>query len=189
MHFVLSCALVLQAVHATDIAGRPFTPFAPAGPLRVLFFVSSDCPVSNGYAPDIQRLCREYAPRGVKCSLAYEDVDIDAAAVRAHLEEYRYQGMIAAIDRDRAFARRARASVTPEAVLVDSKGEIRYRGRIDNRYIDFGKPRRVVTAFDLRDAIEAVLAGKPAPHPETPAVGCYIAPGSLERRSPEKKLP
>jgi hypothetical protein len=97
--------------------------------------------------------------------------------------------MTAAIDRDRTLAHRARASVTPEAVLIDSKGEIRYRGRIDNRYVDFGKPRRVVTTFDLRDALEAVLAGKSVAHPETTAVGCYIAPRRSERRSPERKDP
>jgi len=186
---LLWTAVVVQSLQATDISGRPFVPFAPGEAPRILFFVSSDCPISNGYAPDIQRLCREYGPRGVKCSLAYEDMDIDAAAVRAHLDEYRYQGISAAIDRDRALAHRARASVTPEAVVIDSRGEIRYRGRIDNRYVDFGKPRRVVTAFDLRDAIEAVLAGKPVTLPETTAVGCYIAARRSERRSPERKRP
>jgi hypothetical protein len=181
---LLWSAVVVQSLQATDITGRPFAPFAPGGPLQVLFFVSSDCPISNGYAPDIQRLCREYAPRGVKCSLAYEDVAIAAAAVRTHLDEFRYQGMIAAIDGNRALARHAGVSVTPEAVLIDSNGEIRYRGRIDNRYVDFGKPRRVVTAHDLRDALEAVLAGKPVPHPETTAVGCYITSRRLEKKRP-----
>lgn len=86
------------------------------------------------------------------------------------------------IDRDRTIAGRAKASVTPEAVLVDARGEIRYRGRIDNRYVDLGKPRRVVTVHDLREALDAVLAGKPVPHPETTALGCHIVSRDFERK-------
>ena len=146
----------------------------PASP-RVLFFVASDCPISNGYAPEIQRLCAEYGRRGVRCSLVYEDVAIDPAAMRKHLDEYGYRGMPAVADRDRSIARRNGASITPEAVLIDVNGNTRYRGRIDNRYAELGKPRRVVTVHDLRDALDAVLAGKPVAHPETTALGCHIA--------------
>lgn len=178
---VWSSVVLAQSVDATDINGRPFSPFTAAGVPHVLFFVSSDCPISNGYAPDVQRLCAQYGPRGVRCSLVYEDLDIDATAVRKHLDEYRYRGMSAAIDRDRTIAGRARASVTPEAVLIDARGEIRYRGRIDNRYADLGKRRRVVTVHDLREALDAVLAGKRVPHPETTALGCHI--GAVETKN------
>jgi thiol-disulfide isomerase/thioredoxin len=177
-------ALIGLLLAQSDIFGRPFHPFAAAGQPRVLLFVSSDCPISNGYAPQIQRLCQEYARKGVRCALVYEDVAIDAAAVRKHLDEYRYTGVSAAIDRDRTIARRARASVTPEAVVIDGTGEIRYRGRIDNRYVELGKPRRVVTVHDLREALDAVLAGTRVPHPETTALGCYIGSGDIERKHP-----
>lgn len=172
---LIAILLLSQSINATDISGRPFNPFTAAGEPRVLFFVSSDCPISNRYAPDVQRLCTEYGSRGVRCSLVYEDLDIDATTVRKHLDEYRYRGLSAAIDRDRTIAGHAKASVTPEAVLIDATGEIRYRGRIDNRYVDLGKPRRVVTVHDLRDALDAVLAGKRVPQPETTALGCHIA--------------
>jgi hypothetical protein len=49
-----------------------------------------------------------------------------------------------------------------------------YLGRIDNRYVGFGKRREQVTAHDLRDALEAVLAGRPVPRRRTEAVGCDI---------------
>lgn len=68
----------------------------------------------------------------------------------------------------------SKATVTPEAVVVDRNGEIRYRGRIDNFYADLGKPRQQITQHDLADALNAVLAGKPVLHPETKALGCYI---------------
>ena len=45
-----------------DLSGRVVTPFAPAGAANVIFFVATDCPISNSYAPEIQRVCREYGP-------------------------------------------------------------------------------------------------------------------------------
>jgi len=150
-----------------------------AGTVKVQFFISSDCTVSNSYAPEIQRLCGEYEVKGVSCSLIYEDVGFDAASMRKHLSEYRYGRMPAVIDSNRKIATRAKATVTPEAVVIDSRGEIRYRGRIDNFYAALGKPRQQVTAHDLRDALDAVLAGRPVPNPETKALGCYIVPPDI----------
>jgi thiol-disulfide isomerase/thioredoxin len=150
-----------------------------AGKTSVLFFISSDCPISNSYAPEIQRLCSEYGNKGVGCSLVYEDVGLDATSMRKHLNEYRYDGIPAVIDSNRKIANRVKATITPEAVVMDSKGGIRYRGRIDNFYAALGKPRQQVTAHDLRDALDAVLAGKPVPNPETKALGCYIVPPDI----------
>lgn len=157
---------------------------APPARASVLFFVTSDCPLSNFYAPEIQQLCREYGRKGVSCSLVYEDVSIDDAAVRKHMAEYGYTSIPTVIDRDRAMARRAGATVTPQAVVVGANGDIRYRGRIDNRYEELGKPRRVVTVRDLRDALDAVAAGKPVARPETTALGCYIVSPDVLRKRP-----
>lgn len=154
------------------------------GQTTILFFVTSDCPISNAYAPEIQRICTQYRSKGVACSLVYEDVSIHPADVRGHLDEYRYRGIPYAIDRDRAIANKAGATVTPQAVVTDESGAIRYRGRIDNRYEQLGKPRRVVTVRDLRDAVDAVLAGKPVTSPETTALGCYIVSPDILRKSP-----
>ena len=112
----------------------------------------------------------------MSCSLAYEDVGLDAASLQKHLAEYGYAAIPAVIDGNRKLASRARATVTPETVVFDRTGAIRYRGRIDNFYAALGKPRQQVTAHDLRDALDAVLAGKPVPNPETKALGCYIVP-------------
>jgi hypothetical protein len=172
------------AAEVRDVSGRSFDPFKPAGRATVMFFVQTDCPISNWYAPTIQQVCREYAARGVSCALMYEDIETAGdpldARIRTHLQDYRYQGIPAVADRTRAVASRARASVTPQAVVVDRAGAIRYRGRIDNAYAEFGKPRRQVTSHELRDALDALLAGRPVARPETEALGCFIVdPASL----------
>jgi thiol-disulfide isomerase/thioredoxin len=176
------------AVQIPDIDGRTLTPFEPAGAAHVIFFIATDCPVSNSYAPEIQRVCREYGPRGVGCALMYEDVDTASsparldAEVRRHLQEYRYAGIPAAVDRSRTIATRANATITPQAVVIDRAGTIRYRGRIDNFYAALGKPRQQITEHDLRDALDAVLSGRPVPKIETEALGCYIANPAVLRK-------
>ena len=174
---------------ARDIDGRSFAPFAPAGKANVLLFVQTDCPISNSYAPEIQRICKAYESRGVSCSLAYEDVRVDAAAVRKHMKDFAYTGVPATIDDSRALADRARATITPAAVVVDARGAVRYRGRIDNFYASLGKPRRTVTEHDLTDALDAILAGKPVPRPETEALGCFITRPSTRSASSLRARP
>ena len=163
-----------SAGQVRDVDGMTRDLFTPAGRANVLVFVSSDCPISNGYAPEIQRICADGRGAGVTCALVYEDVSIDTAAVRSHRDQYRYRDMPAVIDADGAIARRAKATVTPQAVVVDRAGVVKYRGRIDNQYAALGKPRRVVTVHDLGDAIAAVIAGRPIVQAETEAVGCFI---------------
>ena len=175
--FVVGLAVffaVPAAAQVHDIDGRSFTPFAPANKAHVLFFVATDCPVSNSYAPEIQRVCKAYADKGVSCSLAYEDVRVDTTGVRTHLDAYGYRNMPAAIDDRRLLADRAHASITPEAFVIDARGQIRYQGRIDNLYSSLGKPRQVVTEHDLTSALDAVLAGRPVARAKTEAIGCFI---------------
>src|SRR5690348_2432699 len=95
---ILSAVLAAGSGIAThDIDGRRVDPFKPAGPANVLFFVCTDCPVSNRYSVEIQSICRDYRPRGVGCELLYEDWKATPAEVRKHLAEYGYRGTAAVI--------------------------------------------------------------------------------------------
>jgi hypothetical protein len=175
-------AVAWAAGRVLDIDGRPMTPLHPAAKAEVLFFVSTDCPISNSFAPEIQHICKDYAAKGVGCSLVYEDVQVDAAAVRKHLDEYGYGRISALIDADRSVAGQVHATITPQAVVIDGADKVRYRGRINNFYADLGRPRQVVTVHDVRNALDAVLAGKPVTNPETRALGCYIVPPDILRK-------
>ena len=160
--------LALAALQSADAL------FQPSDRTQVIVFIASDCPISNGYAPEIQRICSDFSARGARCTLVYEDAGVTDAAVAAHRAEYRYRDIATVIDHSRSIARRAGVTVTPEAVVVDTRGTIRYRGRIDNFYAALGKPRQRATSRDLRDALDAVLAGKMVERPRTAALGCYI---------------
>jgi len=142
----------------------------------VLFFVTTDCPVSNAYAPEMNRIEQAYAPRGVLFYAVQGDTTIPGEEVRRHAREYGYR-FAALLDPRQSLARHTGATVTPEAVVLSHQGAVMYLGRIDNRVEDFGKTRIEATEFDLRDALDAILAGRPVPHPRTRALGCAITNG------------
>ena len=168
-------------VLAVAAAQTPDSLFRPSDHTRAIVFIATDCPISNGYAPEIQRICTGFAQQGVRCTLVYEDEGITPAAVQAHRAEYRYRNVDTLIDDRRAIARHAGATVTPEAVVLDRQGEIKYRGRIDNFYAALGKPRQRATTHEFRDALAAVVAGRKVERPRTDALGCYITRNGADK--------
>lgn len=139
----------------------------------LLFFVELDCPVGNSYVPEMNRIATEYAGREVKTYAVHSDNTDTDAAVAKYASDYEYTFPLL-LDHKQQLVELADASVTPEAVVLTPRGEVLYRGRIDNRVEDFGKQRPAATEHDLRDALDQVLAGKPVAHPKTKSVGCAI---------------
>ena len=160
-----------------DLDGRAVRPLEDAtAKATVLVFVGTDCPISNRYAPEILRLQRRFAPQGVAFWLVYVQRTDPAEAIRHHLAEY-FGTMAALRDPEHQLVRRAAVRVTPEAAVFVPGGpgaRLVYHGRIDDRYVAFGRERATPTTHDLEDAVAAVLAGRAVPHEVTPAVGCFI---------------
>jgi len=140
----------------------------------VLVFVSTDCPISNRYAPALARLYERFQPQGVRFWLVYPNPMDPPEAVRRHLTEYRLP-LPALRDPRQDLVKMAGATITPEAAVYDRERRLLYRGRIDDRYIQLGLERPAATQHDLADALSDVLAGKPVRQAAAPAVGCFIA--------------
>ena len=165
-----------------DITGVEHHPFTdPAVKAVALVFVLADCPIANGYAPEINRLCAAYGPRGVRFFLVQVDEDLSSRAAAEHAREYGYTCPVV-LDGGRVLVRRAGARMVPEAAVFGPDGERKYLGRIDDLYADLGKRRARATSLDLRDALDAVLADRPVPRPVTQVVGCFIP--SLSPKDP-----
>ncbi len=139
----------------------------------VLLFLTTDCPLSNAYVPELNRMNAAYAARGVAFYAVQGDGTTALEEVRTHVRDFAYTFPYL-LDPNEILAAFAGAVTTPEAAVVSPGGELVYLGRIDNRLEDFGKQRVQITEFDLRDALEAVLANKPVPHARTKALGCAI---------------
>ena len=153
-----------------------------ADPLRiarhqpvVLIFVRTDCPVSNRYAPEIERLYQAFSAQGIAFWLVYPDADPTAVAIKDHLREYRLD-VPALRDPKHALVRASGVSVTPETVvLLPSSSQPIYRGRIDDRMADFGKERPEAREHDLENVLQKIVAGKKVTARTTKAIGCYIS--------------
>lgn len=158
----------------TDVSGKPYRLPGPGEcEALVVIFVSHDCPIANNYTPEIKRLCRAYRDRGVAFCIVYAERDLAPEAARTHAREYGYC-CPAILDPELKLARRLGATKVPEAAVLSPRGELLYRGRIDDRYVDYGKRRPVVTSHDLRDVLDAVLSGKPVACSRTEVIGCDI---------------
>jgi hypothetical protein len=174
--FALGAALVSHPeISVRDTDGIERHPLKiEKGHAEAVFFIASDCPVSNYYSHEIRRICDEYYSKGLGCALVYVDPTLTDAAAAKHAQEYGHGSYPKLVDRKHLLVAATGATITPEAVVIRSDESIAYRGRIDNFYAALGRPRRVVTEHDLRDALDAVFSGKPVPKAETQAVGCYI---------------
>ncbi len=180
VRLALAAALTLAAAAGAaaqplvvGLDGAPVAPLSGDAPATVLLFTGVDCPISNRYAPAVRRLAARHAAAGVRIWLVYANVGDSPAAARAHATAFDY-GLPVALDAGGVLADRAGATVTPEVAVFDRAGALAYRGRIDDRYLDFGVDRPVPTTHDLADALTAVVAGRPAPVARTRAVGCAI---------------
>jgi hypothetical protein len=139
----------------------------------VLIFLASDCPVANSYAPDIRLLTEEYSSRKIAIYLVYIDADATPQSIRRHNKEYQLS-CPAILDRSLRLSKQMKATVSPEVFLLASDGKPLYQGRFDNRVQDYGQEKHEATVFDLQEALEALLAGKPKPFRKTKSVGCPI---------------
>lgn len=162
-------ALVLK-----DVQGNSHQPLADAGQkATVLFFVLSECPIANSYAPEINRIAATYAARGVRSYVVYVEADLSAEAARRHAREHEFTIPVL-LDPEHQLVKFARVTVSPEAAVLAPDNTVRYHGRIDDRAAAFGKLRVTPSKRDLRLALDAMLEGKPVATPVTKAVGCYI---------------
>jgi hypothetical protein len=166
-----------QRIRVEKVDGGFIDPLiAPPGAKATVFiFTTTDCPISNRYAPEVRRIVTAFAANGVVFRLVYPNPAEMPAAIHQHMAAFGYAGAIDALrDPTQALVKHVGATVTPEAVVVVDR-RVRYRGRIDDRYVELGLERPTPTTHDLADALAAVIAGREVAHPTTQAVGCFIA--------------
>jgi len=148
--------------------------FAPGdGKTSVIVFTCNQCPYAKAFESRIIELAREYAKKGVTFYAIDPNDDQahpeEAAAEmrqRATAKQYPYPYLK---DGDSSVARAYGARVTPHVYVVDGTGKLRYRGYVD----DSAKPNdREHTG--LKDALDALLAGREVQQTATKAFGCSI---------------
>jgi hypothetical protein len=155
-----------------DLDGVARHPLEPAEKVAsVVIFYGHDCPISNSYAPEINRICASHT--NFAFYIVQVATDLTPAAARDHARQYDLRPPVL-LDPQHRLVNLLKATVTPEAVVLGKNGEALYRGRIDDRYVELEKHRSAATKHDLRDALDAIAAGQPVKQKETKAIGCLI---------------
>ena len=158
-----------------DLEGRE-RPLVPEKDVRAIciIFVSTDCPISNSYQPELRRLHQKYEPEGIAFVMLHATAGMEPERIREHVKDYKIEIPVG-IDSHQAIAKALQAATIPEAFVLSADGEtIRYRGRIDNLYEAFGKKRPRPTSHELRDALHAIVTGQEVPIASTDPVGCRL---------------
>jgi hypothetical protein len=172
----LAARAAVPVLRLPDLDNHLVDPFLAAESSKaiVFLFTSVDCPISNRYAPVVQRLYQTFAAQGVAFWLVYPNPAESPAAIRNHLKAFDYP-VHALRDPAHELVKRTHVIVTPEAAVFDRMQALVYHGRIDDRYVSLGVERPAPTRHDLADALTAALAGAHVREATTQAVGCYIA--------------
>ena len=138
-----------------------------------LVFISPECPLCQSYTLTINNLIKAYEAKGISFIGIVPSKDFTLKSINDYRITYRSSLRILR-DENNELVKFLNASVTPEVFLLDKNARVIYSGRIDNWAYELGKKRKVITDHNLKDGINALLAGKPIPVPKTKAVGCFI---------------
>jgi hypothetical protein len=153
--------------------GRAVELRVPKGGVSALVFYSSECPISNAYSPTLNELAAGLPADKARLVGVCVDPDLSDADMATHARDF---GLKFPVARDPlcALARRLGVTVTPEAVVVDDAGRVRYVGRIDDQFAARQKANANPGSHELRDAIAAVLDGREVKTSRVKAVGCPL---------------
>ncbi len=148
---------------------------------RVFVFLSTTCPISNSYTPELNRIAVENADKIDFYGIVSEPhVKRDEAA--NHFAEYRIPFPVL-FDASGMLANVFRPTHVPEAFLIDGQDKVQYRGAIDNAYEAIGRRRATVDRHYLEDSVVAIGKGTvPDTHFVVP-VGCRMSASYIQTTS------
>jgi peroxiredoxin len=154
-----------RTVRLRDFDGRPL----------LVAFICNHCPYVKHVANDLAQVTRKYMDKGVAVvainsndAVNYPDDSPEAMRVEARRRGYQFPYLF---DESQQVAKAYKAMCTPDFFLYTADRQLAYRGQMDDSRPGNGKP---ITAADLTAAVDAVLAGKPAPSVQKPSMGCNI---------------
>ena len=155
----------------TTVAGKTFSLADAARTHKavVVMFIATKCPYSNAYNDRMRDMAAAYEKRGILFAGINSNKTEPAGEVIAHAKQHGF-GFSLMKDPDNKVADLYDARHTPEIFVVDPDGKVRYHGRIDENYEEPAK----VASPDLKNALDALLSGKPIARAETKAFGCTI---------------
>lgn len=140
----------------------------------VVLFICNHCPYVQAVEDRILLLSREFGPKGVQfvgiCANDPTDYPDDSVANLKKRWEKKQYGFPYLVDEPQAVARAFQAVCTPDIFVYNAQRKLAYRGRIDDNWQE---PKKV-TRHELKEALQALLAGKVPSADQKPSMGCSI---------------
>ena len=158
------------------VTGKTVSYDSAAGPKGLLtMFICRHCPFVKHVQDELARIGRDYAGRGVGIvAISANDESgfpEDRPEKLAEMSKELGFTFPFVFDASQDIARAFDAQCTPDFFLYDASGRLVYRGQLDDSRPDSGIP---VTGKDLREALDAVIAGRPLAPEQRPSLGCNI---------------
>ncbi len=138
----------------------------------VVDFWSKSCPYSVAWDARLKEIHRDYATKGVVLLAIDSNQTEGKEEVAAYVKEKEIPFRVL-LDPASAVADLYGGKTTPHCFVIGKDGKLAYIGAVDSNTKTPLKTGEGVTNH-LRDALDAVLAGKPVPTPTTKEVGCTI---------------
>jgi len=161
--------------------GRTFTLYGFAGKkAAVLVFMGTDCPLARLYAPRLVELNREYRARGIAFMGVFSNAHDSVSDIAEQARTFSIDFPVLR-DPQNVVADLALVERTPEVLVLDGRARICYRGAIDDQYGP-GTRKGSPDHRYLKEALDAILAGRPIAVAATNASGCL-----LDRVDPKMK--
>ena len=141
----------------------------------LVMFICNHCPFVKHVRKELARLGRDYSGKGVAIyAINSNDVETYPGDGPEQMqEESRVQGYTFPylLDADQSVAKAYRAACTPDFYVFDADRKLIYRGQLDDSRPSNDAP---IDGHDVRDALDAALAHKPASETQKPSIGCNI---------------
>ncbi len=175
LNFLRICRFWLLCAVALCVAPAAFANPKNAAPrATVTVFLATDCPLARRVVPRLAKIGQAFETKGIRFVAAFPNTSETPEACQKFTQSYRLAFPIVQGEDAQTLARRYGATVSPEVVVTDTKGIVRYRGDVDDR--DTGDPKNAVP--DLSNALLALVHNKPVARPRTRARGCsLVLPG------------
>lgn len=140
----------------------------------VVIATNTTCPVAQQYFPKLIQMEQKYRDQGVQFVALYTSDAESVIEMAEHALKFDLPFPVVQ-DIEHQCIQAIGLSRTPEVAVLDAEYLLRYRGRIDDQFRT-GGAQAAATQENLKDAIDAVLAGTDVPLEETPVDGCAITP-------------
>ena len=153
-----------------DLGGNKIKLSANKGKVVMIHFWSATCPFVKRYEERLQNITQDYRSKGVVVIAIDSNINETPDQIKKVAVE-RGLSYALILDPDHKTADDYGAITTPHVFIINKEGNLAYEGSVDDQGWSAKNP---VKANYAREALDAVLAGKPVPHPQVKTFGCTI---------------